>query len=454
MKFPSPRQVSLLLGAALVVWLLALASHALASPPQGPLLALDDVHDCSFTKDGKLVAATSGGLFIEDRAVLTALDGLPDTEVVALSVGAARIDVLTARGSATVNLEDLGVTRTERSSAGLADRPRETLPNGETFAGAWVRKRTRSGDQTCVATSGGLFVARGAEPAARVPMLALPSGDVSALSILNGLLLVGTFDRGLFAVDGSRVAPIGERTLNPYINALAVDSARQILWVGTARGLYRCSGPHPIVCSRASGAESVHALLVLPHGDVLVGSNDGLMLVGSQGGMKHLFGAKAGAPYRAVWALALDQEDHLYIGATNGLYHGRLADIVATQAPALRRAAVVTGELPDDWITALAVSGSTVFVGTYNAGAVALRRSGARLVREHADRSLGYVNPDGIRVLPSGKLAVATMDGLHVGELGSFTIVPTLGQDVTATLLESESKGWVASRRGVSRFEP
>ena len=126
--------------------------------------------------------------------------------------------------------------------------------------------------------------------------------------------------------------------------------------------------------------------------------------------------------------------------------------MIAAAPLASRRAALVTGELPDDWVTAVVVAGDQVHVGTYNAGIASFRLSRGKLAQTAVDSSLGYVNPDGIEPLADGALAVATMDGLRVGTPGSWRTVPTLGRDVTAVLPTGAGDHWVASRRGVERI--
>lgn len=298
-----------------------------------------------------------------------------------------------------------------------------------------------------------------AEPAAALPQ-GLPKGDVSALATSRGVLFVGMFDRGLLTVraDGTIHATPAE-TLNPNINALLVDRAQTKLWVGTARGLFACAPREHNECTRVGENKPVHALAELQDGTLLAGGDGGLLAVATDLAT-HVFDRKHGAPFRAVWALAQASDGTLFVGTTSGVYFAQADAILAlarngasaAAARGLGRAALVTGDLGDDWVTALAVSNDTLHVGTYNAGIATFHFARGALTRTSSDPPLGYVNPKGIEPLPNGMLAVATMDGLRVGVPGSWRTVPTLFKDVTAIVPAGADEHWVASRRGVERL--
>jgi ligand-binding sensor domain-containing protein len=293
---------------------------------------------------------------------------------------------------------------------------------------------------------------------AEVQLQSLPTGDVAALATSEGHLFVGMFDRGLLdlRVDGS-VSPA--RTLNRNINALLVDRAQAKLWVGTARGLFACALQAPAECARVGENKPIHALVKLRDGTVLAGGDGGLLVVAPDLST-NVFDRKQGAPFRAVWALAQASDGTLFVGTTSGVYFAQAAIFLLLAEPGaprasgrgLARAALVTGDLGDDWVTALAVSNDTLHVGTYNAGIASFRLARGVLTRTTRDPSIGYVNPNGIQPLPDGTLAIATMNGLRVGVPGSFRTVPTLSKDVTAIAPAGASDHWVASRRGVERI--
>jgi ligand-binding sensor domain-containing protein len=425
---------------------LAVASTAQAAPR---LLALDDVYDCGFAADGRLLAATGGGLRIGAR-VVTALDGLPDTLVEKMRVVGDDVWVETRAGSAKVSLS------TGKVSDVVAGAQPPRLPaRFDRFGEGIVRASARAGLRRCLATSDGLFVAEGAQPPARVSSVSLPTGDVAALVARPRGLFVGTFDRGLYVADASHATRIDAPAVGPNINALAYDGARAVLWVATARGLARCDAsaadPSAMRCRAVGDRLAVHALLLDAHGGVVAGGDERVLFVSADGRVDGACTRKDGARFRSVWSLARGPDGTLYAGTTSGIFFGR--DATFTRAPErLSRASMLDGTLPDDWVTALLADGDRLVAGTYNAGVVTLRAEDASTLRlTDADASVGYVNPSGLTRLPDGTLAVATMDGLRIGQLGGFRTVPTLGRDVTAVAVDARGP-WIASRRGVEQL--
>ena len=285
---------------------------------------------------------------------------------------------------------------------------------------------------------------------------ALPTSDVNALASGRGRWFIGTFDQGLFVARAGRSARL-EPSVNPNVNALAWDEPRGLLWVGTARGLSRCAlrGDDSLECRRVGQSVAVHALLVARDGTVIAGTERGLGFYTGEGDAALELGAKERTPFRAVWALAESDEGELFLGTTSGLYWAKTAvfrGLAPGEFPKLGRAAFVSGQLPDDWVTALCVAGDALYVGTYNAGLSAFRIGHGALTPSSGDETLGYVNPAGVIQLSDGRLAVATMDGLRIGTPGSFTTIPTAGRDVTA-LVPADSAGeyFVATRRGLEK---
>ncbi len=428
-------------GMATLVLLLAWPAHA---APR--LLALDDVYDCAFSPDGTLVAATGGGLRIGAK-VVTALDGLPDTRVDHLTLQGDHVLAETRAGSAQVSLASGRVSNITLA----ASAPR--LPASfERFGEGMVRGRARLGSRRCIATSEGLFVSDGAQPPARIASISLPTGDVAALAIRARGLYVGTFDRGLYVVDGLHATPIVDAALSPHVNALAFDSARALLWVATARGLVRCETTSGIHCRGVGDRLAMHALLLGDDGSIIAGGEERILFVHRDGRIEGAATRKDGARFRSVWSLARGQDGTIFAGTTSGIFYG--AEATFTRDPSrLQRASMVSGALPDDWITALLLDGDELVAGTYNAGVVALRYADHTLRLRDADATLGYVNPAGLTRLPDGSLAVSTMDGLRIGQLGDFHTVPTLGRDVTAVMLDAHHARWVASRRGIEQLD-
>jgi ligand-binding sensor domain-containing protein len=182
-------------------------------------------------------------------------------------------------------------------------------------------------------------------------------------------------------------------------------------------------------------------------------------------------GEKRGIPPGAVWAVAEGPPGTLLLGTSRGLLVGTAesrgvvdhgapvpavgdGDDAALKDPWLLLS-MASGDLADDWVTALAARGHTVYVGTYNAGVTRITMDVAGLSAEQLGG--GYVNFAGLLVR-GHTLYAATMNGLLVrpaaGE-GTWRRAPRAapGKDVTA-LAPAGNRIWVASRRGLLRFDP
>lgn len=251
----------------------------------------------------------------------------------------------------------------------------------------------------------------------------LPSPDVAAVAVDGNKIYVGTFDRGLAVIENGKVKRL--EGVDPQINALAIDKG--VVWIGTARGLYRLDGSVRKF-TEVDGLPSadIHALASL-NGRVLVGTSKGAAIVGST---IEPLGKKQNVTGDAVWAVA-SHDGELWLGTNAGLFIGK-------PGGKFRRLSKLTGELNDDWVTAFAFAPGHAYVGTYAGGVTDLTTS-TRL-------GGGSINADGLRVI-DGKLYAATMEGLLV----DFKRVTkgVLGNDVTAVM--SSPKGMiVATRRGLT----
>jgi len=134
----------------------------------------------------------------------------------------------------------------------------------------------------------------------------------------------------------------------------------------------------------------------------------------------------------------------VYVGTASGLYRG-------TPGGAFERASLATGELRDDWVTALAVRGAEVLVGTYSGGITKLTFT-PRPRATHLGG--GYVNPGGLTI-DGTQLLASTMEGLFARPLdddrATGQLVPraATGRDVTGAARVGGAL-WVASRRGIA----
>jgi hypothetical protein len=380
--------------------------------------------------NGTLVAGTAAGTLRVDNGKLSPFG--PTTATFALTTLGDRLYVGGLEGLLSIAS---GVTRHESD----ADVRALLVSNNDVLAATFgagvlrVGKTITTANKTpfaqalgngCIGTSDGVIVGE-----ARYATGGLPSPDVASIAVEGSKIYVGTFDRGLAVIEDGKVRRI--EGVDKQINALAIDHG--VIWAGTARGLYRIKDSTVKHYGEAEGLPSadVHALAVVK-GRVLVGTSKGAALVGAN---VEALSKKQGVTSDAVWAVA-EHDGELWLGTNAGLFIGK-------PGKTFRRLSKLTGELNDDWITALAFAGDKVYVGSYSGGVTEL--SGKTVARLGG----GYINPDGLRVI-DGKLYAATMDGLLVRD-GAFRRVDkgVLGSDVTSVL--PSPKGMIiATRRGLT----
>ena len=273
----------------------------------------------------------------------------------------------------------------------------------------------------------------------------LPALNVAALAVSEAELFVAGFDEGLYVVDQTGSARhFEDPALSRHINALAWSEHERTLWLGTARGLTRCRMVTPATCTRVGPSSAVHALLLRSDGSLVAGGDAGLTF--SSASSVRTVGKKQRAPYRSVWALAESSDGTLFVGATNGLFWAKAAAVM--RGDELQRASVVTGNLPDDWVTALLLQGDELHVGTYNAGVASFSFHTGDLGSSRHDPAAGYVNPAGLFRVDSG-LAVASMSGLHLGAPGQTTLIATQARDITAIVPAHGGGYWLGTRQGL-----
>lgn len=387
---------------------------------------------------GQALATVGSDLVLGDLEGLYRLDaGGP------VAIGSIDARGIASTGGPTLLVATYGGGVVSGTTRG-ALRPEPGLPKNA--RGVAVR-----GSARCVATTSGLFVDAGKGSFARVATRSLPSNDVTAIAANGAKVAVGTFESGAAIVDGGAVTRVAAIDRNETVNGLAWEGDG--LWLATAHGLVRTSkdGAARRFTSR-DGLPSTftRAIAVVGKGEVLVGTESGPALVKGDRVMP-LAEVKKGAPatlaspMHATWAVAARADGTLFIGTAAGLYWGKDGKF--------ERASLATGELADDWVTALAIDGDRdVFVGTYSKGVTHLRFGDGR--PKATQLGGGYVNPDGL-VVASGKLHAATMDHLLVrpkdDDAAKWTAEKDAspGRDVTGVRFVGGSM-WTASRRGIA----
>lgn len=310
------------------------------------------------------------------------------------------------------------------------------------------------GNARCVATDQGVYVDGGSGTFKKLVLDGPPSNDVAAISANGDRVFVGTFDHGAAIWNGARFDRVKAIADTETVNTAAWSGsgASATLWIGTAHGLYRVdpSGKSRRFSSTDGLPNSlVRAILPMPNGEVAIGTEEGAAFL--NGDRVTPIATKKGAstlasPMHATWAIARREDGTLFFGTSTGLYWGKDGSY--------ERASLVTKELDDDWVTALAVSGSDVFVGTYAKGVVRLRFHGEAKRPASTRLGGGYVNPEGL-TLANGHMYAATMDGLLARNAADDRSTwealhgAATGRDVTAARVIGSSL-WVASRRGIA----
>lgn len=341
-----------------------------------------------------------------------------------------------------------------------------------------VRAVATRGSARCVATTSGAWLDRGDGAFARVKLgeASLPSSDVTVVAMSAGgeRAAVGTFDRGaVFVEPGSgAVRAIPGVSKLDTVNALAWDGDR--LWVATAQGLVRVApdGTARRFTTRDGLPNAMTRALLVDGSRLVVGTDEGAAIV-SGDDIAPLEprtkgrAAPLASPMHATWALAKGPDGALLVGTTSGLYRVRGA-WTREDAKAAERASVANDLLDDDWVTALAVSGDDVLVGTYAHGVTRLRGGAGGWAPNAGRLGGGYVNPSGL-VTDGGRVYAATMDGLLVRDLASPPEAPwrevqgvAPGRDVTGVATRATARRaeagpspredaelWVATRRGI-----
>ena len=442
--------------------------------------------------DGVVYAGSAGaGLFrVEDgRALVPVAVDLPHPQIFALGAWQGRLWVGTLGGVVVWDPERGAVVGGAAGGAGAgatADVRAFAVVDGALVAGTYgeglwapegavraaggglpdgvrfVDAVAAGGGGVCVAAHEGLWVRRDGRRFARAALDGPPSADVTALARDGDRVWVGTFDGGLAlrGADG-RLERFEHPLVDRRVNAVAVETVAgggRRVWVGTARGLAVIEDGGRVVrlLTTADGLphDEVHAVVALRAGGVVVGTGRGAAVI--RGGRLEPLGAKRGLPKRAVWALAEaeDEGGTLWIGTTVGLYRlraGRRAE----------RFCAATGHLPDDWVTAIALGGHGLWVGTYAHGVVRLDAPGrggggeGGGARTATAMGLEHVNPGGLGV-HEGRLYAATMEGLWSAPTGAAAsgtawrlhedAAPS--EDVTA-FVSTAAGLLVASRRGL-----
>ena len=300
----------------------------------------------------------------------------PDPWIDWIGIRNNQIALLTARGLATGPLDGKGgkggeIRLTPQEASGAAQLGDDVYVVGENsilkmgldnrFTQEYLPQAPRrvfaSGEALFADTDAGLF-RKGPRGwiLARRRAAALPPGPVhvTALAHFQGQLVVGAFDGGVAIGAWNQDGTSSWRAL-PATNAWGVNAilpSGGALAIASLRGASRMEG-RGIKPLAPSGA--AFSLAQTPYG-IAVGYGHGVHLPGGQ-----FLSAFHGLPGNQ--ALALLQDDYLYVGTPSGL--GAISG-----ARVAWRTVDGDGLLPHPWITALASHKNAIYIGTYGGGIV------------------------------------------------------------------------------------
>jgi ligand-binding sensor domain-containing protein len=403
--------------------------------------------------------AMDGGLFVssmtswDGRLYVGAIDGLRT-----ISAGNAAL-------LATIDVRAMTSTADALFAGafgdGVAKIGKGTVATDLVLDEPHVQALAIEGAKRCIGTTDGLFFVDGGKTAKKLVTSGPPSNDVTAIAEDGDRLIVGTYDRGAAVYANGAWSMLAGVPKDARVDA--VLARKGVVYVGTTRGLVRVDAQGTsTTLDAASGlpAIEVHALSSLADGRLFVGTSKGAAIV--DGTTVTAFGKKQGLAIDSAWAVAEGPKGALLVGASSGLYVRRAG--ASAIGGKWERVSAMSGQLPDDWVTGIAVSGDDVFVGTYAGGTVKLAIGATSITATTLSGGGAHVNLSGLSITGGGTgggagktLRSSTMEGAFAiaidGTDGFKPQAGALGLDVTAQLVDSGGT-WIASRRGIARVSP
>ncbi|CAN5783332.1 hypothetical protein BH11MYX3_BH11MYX3_25910 [soil metagenome] len=377
----------------------ASASSAVAAPTVHT--DLGEVRACHPLDGGDFLVGTGGGLARYNargqlRAVWTAVDGLPGTRIDGISAVGDALWIGTESGAAVVALDGtkLSVTRTAESRS-----VRQVIAfDGAVYAATWeggVKKLGARG-------SSELRWKGGNNPRARA--------RVSSLAVADGALWAGTAN-GLYRLsNGTFELTAIEAGANEVASLLGDGTT---LWIGTTAGLYQRDGSFV----RGFGGGDVRKVAKVDGAIVAATFGGGLVRV-DRGRLVEV----ARAPKGLAMAQAIaEHEGSACAGGLDGLWLRTAADGAWT-------AATHTAGPPANDISALAVAGETLWVGTFDHGLARFERGNWRPFESaKIDRRINALLVDGAKLWVATAAGLSVIDGDTVHQLAKADGLPARG---------------------------
>lgn len=360
---------------------------------------LTEVRACHVLDGGDVLVGTGGGLARYDargnvRAVWTAVDGLPGTRIDDISTVGDALWIGTEGGAARIVLDgtSLKVSRTAEQKS-----VRQVIEfGGATYIATWEGGVKKMGASKALPFKGGN------NPAARA--------RVSSLAVADGALWAGTAN-GLYRLSGGTFELTAIEAGANEVMSLYGDGAQ--LWIGTSAGLYVREGR---LVRGFGGGDVRHVDKV--DGAIVAATFGGGLLRVDRGRLVDV----RGLPKGLAMAQAISERDG---AACAGGLHGLW--LRADRTAAWTEAKKPAGPPAND-ISALAVAGDRLYVGTFDHG-LAVRENGAwrQIESSKIDHRVNAILVDGRRVWVATAAGIAILEGTQITQLTKADGLPARG---------------------------
>ena len=323
-----------------------------------------EVRACQPLDGGDFLVGTGGGLVLvggngATKSVWTAADGLPGTRIDSIAVTGDELWIGTEAGAAEVRLDGNALKIVRRVEArSVRDVARFEGADYVALADAGVRKLGATGSTEVPIT--GAAKARTA---------------VTALAVADGTLWAGTA-AGLYRLAHGKLERV---TLEPGVPAdvTALHAAGHQLWIATTAGLYLRDGLRDGLRDSATvhhfAGGDLRRVARVDGAIAAAGLGTGIVRV-DRGRLV----AVAGVPRELVMAQAIaERGGAACAGGLDGLW--LRATATAAWLPAARRAGP-----PSNDVSALAIQGDRLWVGTFDHGLAALDHGAWQRIADRA----------------------------------------------------------------------
>ncbi len=368
---------------------------------------IGEVRACYPLGGGDFLVGTGGGLVRVDargttKKVWTAVDGLPGTRIDSISMIGTAMWIGTETGAAQVTLDGarLAVMKTSGSRS-----VRDMLAfSGATYVATWeggIVKLTTDGSSTMVPFRGG--------NTARSTTAIQNRSRTAALAVADGALWAGT-SGGLYKLRNGQFELMTIETGANEVTSLYGDGAK--LWIATTAGLFVREG----ATVRGYGGGDLRRVTRVDGEIVAAGLGGGVVRV-DRGRL-----VTAALPTELVMTQSITERDGaVCAGGLDGVWLRGSKDTAWI-------AGARTAGPPANDISALAVDGNRLWVGTFDHG-VAIFENGAwkRFTHAKLDHRVNALLVDGTKIWVATATGLSVIDGTTVSQLGKRDGLPARG---------------------------